>query len=232
MTFSDIVRAMLRRWHICLVIVLSFVYISWNLGQNSGCFTSDTVIVFTRPQAATLEPDNGTEDTNVISFAGAIADQVTGGHTTPLYASSDAPIYGAGLRQEVSVSVPNVGGQWTISFTEAEIDVQIVGPTQQWVERQQRSVLAQISAATANQQSKTSARGHISARIEPLSTQISHVQIDRSSLLLALGAIGLAACLCAATASILLERLIGHVRGRRDARRARLFAATEIGALS
>lgn len=224
MTFRDIVGMMLRCWYLCLVVLAAFAVVGWNYDKNSGSFVTNTVVTFTKPATATLEPENGISDPSVISFASAIASEVNDGHTTPLYASADAPIYGAGVRQGISISVPNAGGQWSTSFTTAEIDVQIVGRTPEWVEEQQRTILARIVGATTAQQSATSPKGHISARIEPLSTQIGHIQTSRSSQLMAFGALGLAGLVSANAAAVLLDGLLQNVRGRRDARRGRRLA--------
>lgn len=224
MTFRDIVGAMLRCWYLCLVVLATFAAVGWNSDKDSGSFVTNTVVTFTKPATAALEPDNGISDPSVISFASAIASEVNDGHTTPLYASADAPIYGAGVRQGISISVPNVGGQWSTSFTTAEIDVQIVGRAPEWVEQQQRTILARIAAATTAQQSATSPTGHISATIEPLSTQIGHIQTSRSSRLMAFAAIGLAGLISASATSVLLDGLLQYVRGRRNARRGRRLA--------
>lgn len=227
MTFRDIVRAMLRLWYLCLVILAAAGCLAWTFDKNSGCYTTHTVVTFTRSAASRVQ--GGTNDPSVISFAGAIVDEINNGHSTPLYGWATAPIYGAGMRQGISVSLPNSAGQWSFAIATAEIDIQIVGPTEDWVQRQQRSVLANIAAATKAQPRATSTSGHIAARIEPLSNQIQHVQPSRSIRMMALAALGLAGVIAAGTISVLVDGLAGYVRARR---RSRFDTPSLIGALS
>lgn len=228
MTFRDIVGAMLRFWYVCLVILAAIGILSWRYDRTSGCYTTDTLVTFTKPATSTLQLGNGTNDPSLISFAGAIVNEINGGHSTPLYATTSAPIYGAGVRQGISVGLPNGGGQWSNTFATAAIQIQIVGRTPGWVEGKQRWILARISQATRSQQSTTPSAGHIAATVEPLSTEIHAVLPTRSSRWTAFAALGLAGAISAGTASIVADGLVGFARARRDAWRRNRFAASSL----
>lgn len=231
MTFRDIVGAMLRRWYMVLVILLAASYLTMSYVRNSGCYTSVTVVTFTLPAASPLQPDSGTDDSNVIAFASAIADEINGGQSQSLYADADAPFYGAGVRQGVSVGLPNFGGQWATSYATAQIEIQIVGRTYAWVDEQQRAALARIDAAASSQQSIAAPAQHISATVER-PTQIFHVLPTRSSRMMAFAAMGIATFIGSTITSLIVDRLAVQAGQRRRARRARRVTTKPIEALS
>ncbi|SDS49581.1 hypothetical protein [Microlunatus soli] len=215
MTFRDIIGVMLRRWYLCVLILAAAGSLAWTYDRDSGGYTTDTVVIFTKPATSTLQPDNGAGDVSVISFAGAIANDINGANTTPLYAAPDAPLYGAGVREGILVGVPNAGGQWSTSLTTAEIDIQIVGRSPAWVAQQQHRILAEIHRSTAAQQSGTRLKARISATTEPLSTEITHIMPAPSSRLTAFAAIGIASILAAGAVAIMFDRLVELARNRR-----------------
>lgn len=221
-TLLGILRAMLRRWYVVLVVVLSAVYLTTTFVRDSGCYITDTVVTFTLPAMSPLQPDNGSTDSNVIAFASAIADEVSSGGAQALYATADAPSYGAGVRQGIWVGVPNTGGQWSTSFSTAAIEIQIVGRTAAWVRQQQHAALARIDAASRFRQSAARTR-HVSMTIEPLSTEVSHILPTRSDRLMAFAAIGVGTFIAVVMASLTTEALMvraGRQRLRRPSHRA------------
>lgn len=211
MTFRDVVRAMLCRWYVCvgiLALATALTASLWNLGN---LYTTKTVVAFTVSSASSLQPDNGTLDSNVIDFASAIANEINDDQHSPRYASADAPYYGAGIRRGIMITLPNNGGQWApTSFTSAVIDIQIVGPDPTWVRAQQTVLLDRIESKTREQQSTAPPSRRIDATVEPLTTQILEVAPSKMNELAAVVAMGLAILIFSAWLAIMVDRLGRH----------------------
>lgn len=217
MTVRDVVGLMLRRWYVLIMVLAAAGCLALAYDQDSGCYTTDTVVTFTLPSASPLQPDSGATDSSVIAFASAIANEINAGEPNPRYAHADAPFYGAGVRQGISVGLPHSGSQWEMSFPTAAIHIQIVGRTSEWVEKRQTSAIARINAAVQEQQKSSKPSEHISTSIQPLSTQIAPVMPSRSDRLMAFAAMGLAALVAGAVLSVLCDDLVSRIGRRRVA---------------
>lgn len=233
MTFRDVLGSVLRRWYALTLVLAACAYLTYTREESSGSYVSDTAVTFTLPARSTLLPYSGTNDSSVIAFASAIADEINAGESAPQYATADAPFYGAGLRQGVSAGVPNYGGQHAVSYSAAVIEIKIVGRTPDWVEERQRAVLGEIDAAVRGQQSTTSRSDRISTTIEPLSRQIFHVTPSRSSQLMAFAAMGMAGLIAGSAIATMLDGLTDLLRRWRVSTRGRRLKTTaSAGAMS
>jgi hypothetical protein len=214
LTFRAILSAMRRRWYVVVVALLAAGLGFVALFSDGGSYTTKTIVTFLVPATTTLSPDNGSNDRSVIAFARSVAAQVNTGRDPISYSEDDAPYYGAGLRQGVFVDVPSDGNQWYESFNHAEIDIQIVGRTKQWVKQEQaRFVTMILGTAEAQQVGLVSdPNQYITAAVVPLTEDITAVEPVRSSQFVALGALLLAGLLVGAWGSVALDRRLSRVR--------------------
>jgi len=197
-----------RRWYAPLVILLVGALLVVVFARDSGVYTTKTVVTFLLPSATSLSPHNGSSDTSIIAFARAVATQVNNGNEPAGYSSEDGPYYGAGIRQGVLIGVPNDGNQWYASYTRAEIDVQIVGHTHQWVAQRQSEVVGRIVTAARKLQGALIAdpTQYISVAVVPLTLSIGRVAPTRSAEVGALAAMALAVLIVSAWSSVALDR--------------------------
>ncbi len=216
---------MRRRWYVALVVAGVAVLLVAAFVRDGGVYTSKTIVTFMLPAATSLSASNGIGDTSIITFARAVAADVNSGSSPVAYSSNDAPYYGAGLRQGVLVDVPSDGNQWYASYTHAEIDVQIVGPTKAWVQEQQTRVVDRILASAHTLQSNLVDRpdSYLTVAVVPLTLDIGRVQATRGAQVAALAAMGLAALVVAAWGAVALDRRLAR-RRRRSAPSPRQFA--------
>jgi hypothetical protein len=214
LTFRAILSAMRRRWYVVVVALLAAVLGFAALVNDGGSYTTKTIVTFLVPTTTSLSPDNGSNDRSVIAFARSVAAQVNTGRDPISYSEDNAPYYGAGLRQGVLIDVPSDGNQWYESFNHAEIDIQIVGRTEQWVKQEQtRFVKMILGTAEAQQVGLVSdPKQYITASVVPLTEDITAVEPVRSSQFVALGALLLAGLLVGAWGSVALERRLSRVR--------------------
>ncbi|MGX1793225.1 hypothetical protein ACWIDW_09845 [Microbacterium sp. NPDC055312] len=182
-----------RRWIIVVLIAVGTVAAGWQLLSSSGLYTSRTMIAFTLPTGTALD-EGGSVEPGIITFAATVASEVDQNTTRVRYSNADARPYGIGVRQGVFVGVPDVGGQWSVSYRTAEVVIDVVGPTDDWVRQQQTLAIDRVFAAADAQQQAIGidADARVQYEVEPLSMDIEHVAPSRGAQLLALGALSAA----------------------------------------
>jgi hypothetical protein len=213
MTVRDLGAALLRRWYVLVVALVLAVGANYLLQRGEGVYTTETIVSFVLPNKTTLSPNSGLDDANVIAFAGIVAGAVNGGKTPAIYSEYDAPFYGAGVRQGVLVSIPNAGNQFVTSYQRAEVVLQIVGPSEQWVAQTQSELLAQVvQISEAQQASVTSQKSRIRTSPVAATKKIFHIVPSRTTSLAALSALLVAALLGGGWTAVAIDRA---VRGRK-----------------
>lgn len=219
MSIRDLLAAMLRRWYVVAGIgVVAALGVAW-LAHDGGVYSTRTVVSLRYAESSVVAPDNGMGTESVIVFAGTVAAELNGGRAVPRYSSSEAPYYGAGIRQGTLVGVRDEGNQWSPHYTSALLELQIVGRTEAWVTQQQTALLARIDAIVAARQAAvTDTRERIVAEVEPLTTGISYIAYSRSTFLAAVGAVGAASLIVGGWLAVELDRRKGARSGRRGNR--------------
>lgn len=217
-TVRDILAAMLRRWYVTVACVTCAVLLCGLFAQDGGVYTTRTVVTFMRPYATSLAPSNGANDYSIIAFAGAVATEVNNGRAPASYSTDDAPYFGAGVREGVLVGLPSEGNQWYESYTRAEIEIQIVGRTYEWVASKQKELVDRVLGVAQTQQAAvgTPEDMYIIVSVVPLTLNISQVVASRTAQIAAGAAMLLAAMIVSAWASTTLDtRRRRHRSGQR-----------------
>lgn len=218
MTFRQLLCVMWRRWYIVLLAVLCAGAFTAAQARSSGLYTTRTIVYFIHQSKDSVTPwlSNQAGDQSLVDFAGTIANEVNAGRPSVRYASETAPLYGVGVRQAVRVGLVDSGGQWWSSFSRAEIEIQVVGPTHEWVQGQQREVLDAIDNRTRSAQGSTwdDPNARITPVVVPVTSSIDHVAPSRFEQLAAVAAMLAAALLVGGAGAVFVD-------GRMAARRSR-----------
>ena len=216
MNLREILAVLARRWYVTL-LALSLAGWAWSAwAADGGSYSTSTVVLFTLPARASLLPESGLDDSNVIAFAGVVAQEINGGRPAPHYASHDAPLYGVGVRNGVLVGLPDSGTQWTSSYSQAEIEIQIVARSREEVRSKQLVLIDQVLQITHDQQQSSSPGQRITASVMPLTTSILHLTSTRSSQVAALLALIVAAVLAGGATAVHLDRWSRQRAARKD----------------
>ncbi|MBO1769112.1 hypothetical protein [Agrococcus sp. TF02-05] len=207
MTIYDSLRAIRRRWYACASALLLAGALIAVFSADSGVYSTRTVVAFTYPHESSLTPDNATSNESVIAFAGAVVAAINAEAPSLRYSASDAPFYGAGLREGVAVGLQDEGSQWAPSFGHAVIEIRIVGATEAWVREQQAANLEAVAMSSSAMQDELAIapEDRITARVEPLTMTIQHITASRMAQAAAVGAMLLAGAITGAWASISLD---------------------------
>ena len=210
MTFQQVVATAIRRWYVMILALLFVVGYTSILLQGSGLYSTRTVVYFAyiQPNMVNIGPDNGTENEGLIAFAGAVASEINNGRPVSRYAWDDAPLYGAGMQQGVLVGLADTGGQWMNSYNRAEIEIQIVGQSRDWVEETQTSLLSKVfeRAQTLQGTNYDDPRRRVTTEISPLTSTIEHVTVSPPEKIAAIAASGTAAIILGAWVAMQMDR--------------------------
>jgi hypothetical protein len=234
MTVPEILSAMLRRWYITLALLACAALVTVMLARDGGVYTTRTVVSFMGPATTSLSSATGANDSNLIAFAGVVVSEINDGRAPARYSTDEAPYYGAGMREGVLVELANSGSQWVSAFSKAEVQIEIVGRTFDWVQSRQRELVDKVlSIANAQQASVTvSSKDRIAATVVPLTTQIEYVTASRSSQLAAGAAMLAAALIVGAWSSTTVDRLLSKRRASAAAETPRLPGHVQAGVTS
>ena len=208
MTAGEVLAAVKLRWYAPLVALVCGAGLVVLFFLNSGVYATQTVVQFIHlePSQGAISPNSDIENGNFIAFAGAVASDVNNGRPVLNYARETAPLYGAGLRDGVRVSIPDSGGQWMQSFNRAEIVIQIVGTTEEAVATRQRELLEKVEDSSRSLQGPAyNNRQSIRTSVVPLTTTIEHVTPSRVQQLVAVVALVAAAMVVGCWAAVRLD---------------------------
>lgn len=217
MTFAEVADAMRRRWLVTVLALAAAAGFALHLSGSGGVYSTRTTVIFSDASPASLAHlVNTADETGIIAFAGTVANDVNDGRPVERYARSDAPYYGTGLRQGVSVTLRDDGGQWTTSFPRAELIIQVVGPTHEYVASWQREMTARVAQRTRSLQLETRPSGSavIKTDVVPVTQVIDRIYPSEREQLLAFAALLASAILVGGWAAVRLDARLLSRGGR------------------
>jgi hypothetical protein len=214
MTVRSLCGSMVRHWYVVLLAMAAAAGGFVLLEQHGGIYSTKPVVAFLLPGGKTLEMGSGLESQDVIAFATTVAQEINNGRPAELYSRDSAPLYGAGMRQEIRISVPSDGTQWRASYPRAEIAVSIVGPDRAWVETMQRRYVRMVRSVAEDQQNDVGVTPteRIQTKVMPLTTDVEYVGAGKTAQVVAMSALLAAATIVAAWLSVMLDRLARRTR--------------------
>jgi hypothetical protein len=177
MTPWGLLAAFRRRWPVVVLGLFATCVLGWHAKNAPDVYFGQVNVMFLAPQKqqADVLPINGLQqaDSNLIATAGVIGKVVNDNLPQAHTASSTATLLGQGVTKGYSVLLPDGGGQWDHSFTQAELNVQATGPTSQYVAQTLRKLVAEINRRLVQRQQAVGA-----SRANMIHTQLSPPVLD------------------------------------------------------
>jgi len=200
----------LRKWYAVIAVFAATASLFYHLSSEGGTYSTRTVVDFQLAGTSDLDRYNGFTDKSVISFASAVATRVNNGRAPQGYGLSDAPLYGAGIRQGTVISLPNEGNQWISMYRDAEIEIQVVGRSAEWTRATQQLLVRKVIDTARQLQGPSSSidpEARISFAAVPVTAQIDYIAASRSSRIAAASGLFIAASITSVWLAVSLDRL-------------------------
>jgi hypothetical protein len=191
------------------------------LSDSPRVYSAQTDVVFLAPGNGAIRGLNDGLAQTLVDFAGLVGKKVTDGRPSLKLSSPSATLYGTGVREGVSISLADAGGQWGHMFNRPVLSVQVVDSSSEEVANVLNSIVRDISRTATTLQSETGAPSTDFITIEtvPEAIEINSIGQTRTSVakgLVALTIVG---------AGLTLGAAIWLDRSRREKRRGVAYVA-------
>ncbi|MEV4950964.1 hypothetical protein [Paenarthrobacter nitroguajacolicus] len=154
MTSKSLLYLLRKRWYVVFaVVLLSFVGLSAIRAQEPVYWTQAEVS-FVAPNSDPAYWIPGGDNAVLVPFAALVERRVNDGSDSVDLVLARGTLYGAGVKQGYSVTLPNAGGQWAKSFTRPALLVQVVDSSAERVNGVLSTVIDRIQAASETLQSQ------------------------------------------------------------------------------
>ncbi|MDN3310116.1 hypothetical protein QWJ90_04145 [Microbacterium oryzae] len=236
-----------RRWLVLLIGVLLTIGGATAALQVTGVYAARTVVTLLPPVGWAVGGNSLTDSAaTMVAFARVVEASIDESLTGQLFASPDAPLYGAGVRKGEVVYVPNAGGQWAPNFNRPVLVIDVVGPTASYVTDRVVALTADVAEVIDERQDEyvVADDQRIGWKASPDIPEVFSVGPDRARMLGGIAALGVGVSLAAAVlvdvlvkrrTSFMVEGLRSGVgsepspRRRRGATSAATAAPTGVG---
>lgn len=214
MTSRELARLILRRWYLVLVGLAATIAILWPATHRPGVYWTQVEVVVLPPTFDRFPNRYEDPQYSLSALAGVIVTDFNGGHVPLQTASSEATLYGEGVREGTQVRMLNLGTQWNPLYDLPRIDVQVVGDDSVVVAQQANQITAKLADLLAQRQRDLNVDPALAASMTTLPSEPSvyYITGSRTRAMAAGGIVGLVLTISAVYA---LEKFLIRRRTRR-----------------
>ncbi len=182
-----------RLWVLALVGVLATAALALSVYRAPGVYYGSADVVLILPSSQRIPNALGLYPASLIATAGVLQREVTGGPDEAHVVSGDVTIVDEGDVRGVSVTLPNVGGQWANNFEKASLHVQAADPDPAVAFQKLRGTVSAIQDALAARQDAVGVvpGRRIRAEVSPTQLAVSLLTGDRKRATVATALLGL-----------------------------------------
>ncbi|ERG64557.1 hypothetical protein L332_08865 [Agrococcus pavilionensis RW1] len=209
----ELLKALVRNWPIVIIGALVTTGTGLAAATADGVYFTRTELMFLAPTSTANPNALRTQSEDLIITAGLVAKRVTGPDAPTKFASPDVTLVGLGMREGWSLRVPDIGGQWASNFATQRLFLDVVAPSEQAVQQQQRAIIDEVTHELDALQREWGVDpvNTVSVIAAPESTVIHYVDGNRSRALAMTALLGLGA-----TVAVVVLREYVARRGRDD----------------
>ncbi|MET4620156.1 hypothetical protein ABIE18_001596 [Arthrobacter sp. 2762] len=161
MTPKTLLQVLRRRWYAAVAVLL--------IGfAGLGAIRSLDPVYWTQAEVSFVAPTGepaywvpGGDVAALVPFAALVEKRVNDDSGSVNLVLSRGTLYGAGVKQGYSVTLPNTGGQWTKSFSRPVLAVQVVDSSAERVNEVLSVVIKRIQEESTSLQKETDVHGAV-----------------------------------------------------------------------
>lgn len=217
MTAGILLRIILQRWYVVVACLAAVIWACSILGQTGRTYWAQAQVVFVEPGGGSVTNVNDGVAPSLINFAGIVQRKVSSEGEPVQLPSSNATLYGSGIRRGYSVTLPNTGNQWATSFSKPILAIQVTGDSPDDVNQTLAEIIVQVQQTAFDLQSGAGARpdtfiGVDASPAAPDIVDVGSTPLGRGKGLAVMAGIGVILSGCAAFG---VEKLATRWLGRR-----------------
>jgi hypothetical protein len=206
MTMARLLRLLIRRWYVVVAGVACTWLACTALMLTPPVYAAQMDVVFVVPGGVASSRADDAFAEPLINFASIVAVRVHAVRPSVKLSSPTAALYGLGVREGVSVSLADAGGQWESVFNRPVIRIQAVDSSPERVASVIDEVVVDIaSAATSIQDESGVGKGaRIGIETVPQKAEVftySRTRTSEAKATAAAALLGLSLTACAAALS-------------------------------
>lgn len=153
MTVGVLARILLRRWSVVVAGVFLTALVCSTLLSAERTYWTSMELVFVQPGEGSVANVEDHVVPSLVNFAGIVQRRVSHEGTPVELPSSSATLYGSGVRRGYSITLPNMGTQWAVSYSRPVLAVQVVAGSPDQVRQTVNQVLDLIASTSRDLQS-------------------------------------------------------------------------------
>lgn len=220
MTAGELLGIMWRRWYVVVAGLILTVWGSSSLAAVERTYWVEVKLVFIQPGSASVANVSDQIVPSLINFAGIVQRRVTEAGNPSELPSSGATLYGSGVREGYSVTLPNSGTQWAASYSTPILVVQAVGRSPEAARETLDHVLTEVDVAATELQNAEGAppESHIFIERSPAMPEVVDVGGTRTGRLKGMAALAGVGLAMTGSGAVAFDRMMKKSRLARAAR--------------
>ncbi|MFI2562884.1 hypothetical protein [Paenarthrobacter sp. NPDC018779] len=173
MTAATFLGILLRRWYVVAIGLVLGLAALGAIRSSEPVFWTEADVTFLAPEREPAYWISGGSAMTLVDFADMVKRRVNQDSAAVDLVLTSGTLYGAGVQQGYSVTLPNNGGQWNKTFTQPVLKVQVVDSSAEKVNQVLANVLDRINDATVKLQAEAQVKGDlISTQTTPSKSEV------------------------------------------------------------
>ncbi|MFJ4169516.1 hypothetical protein ACIPY3_08410 [Paenarthrobacter sp. NPDC089714] len=173
MTAATFLGILLRRWYVVAIGLVLGLAALGAIRSSEPVFWTEADVTFLAPEREPAYWISGGSAMTLVEFADMVKRRVNQDSAAVDLVLTSGTLYGAGVQQGYSVTLPNNGGQWNKTFSQPVLKVQVVDSSAEKVNQVLANVLDRINDATVALQSEAKVKGDlISTQTTPSKSEV------------------------------------------------------------
>lgn len=180
MVIAGVLQGVRRFWLLGALGMACTVAAALMVVRAEGVYWAKAEVLFAVPSSPGTNALMDSHET-IIATAGLIQRDVVGARDTSRVVSDSVTLVGQGVREGVSVRLPNSGGQWANNFERPVLDVQVVSESQEGAQRRLDRTISSINKALTQrqQQARVNSANLITMTVMPAAPEVQYVTGER-----------------------------------------------------
>jgi len=209
---------MLRRWYLVVVTLLCMAPLLYMAHEATGVYYTSVNLLFLPPPASVGGNSLRADPARTVYFAAVVERRFNGEDAALGLRSTDAPLYGTGIRSGHAVYLPNAGGQWQTNFNKPAIAIEVVGQSAAGVQQDLAAMTARIQVLARQPQVEMGIHpdSFITTELSPAVPNVTYVGVRNKKALAALGLLTVGMAIGVPQVGDRIIRAIGRRRARRS----------------